>query len=134
MSLAGLSFQVITLVVFILVAADYMVRYLRTQNRPKTTTRLRLYLVFLAASTVLILGRCVYRIDELSDGYSGPLFRDENLFYAFESVFIVVAVFFLNIGHPGIGMTGVMTRPVLQDEEARVGPGREEGGKAVLAL
>lgn len=49
----------------------------------------------------LILVRCVYRIDELSDGYSGPLIHNEGLFVGLEGVVIVVAVFCLAIAQPG---------------------------------
>jgi hypothetical protein len=91
-SLAGLSFQVFTLVIFVLLAADYLVRFYRLPGRAKTSSRFKMYLVFLSSSIVLILIRCVYRIDELKDGYSGSLFHNKNLFYGLESVY----VFFLD--------------------------------------
>ena len=37
-------------------------------------------------SITLILIRCIYRIDELSEGYTGPLIRNEGLFIALEGV------------------------------------------------
>ncbi len=45
--------------------------------------------------------RCVYRIDELSDGYNGPLIHKEGLFVGLEGVVIIVAVFCLAIAQPG---------------------------------
>lgn len=56
---------------------------------------------FLSAAIVLILVRCVYRIDELSDGYNGPLIHNEPLFVGLEGVVIVVAVFCLAVAQPG---------------------------------
>ncbi|OAA61684.1 rta1 domain protein [Niveomyces insectorum RCEF 264] len=125
MSLFGLSFQVFTLVVFCLLAADFLVRFHRKQRRErrqyqqqqqqqqngdsfsKQTTygrRVRVFLFFLAAAILFILIRCVYRIDELSEGYTGTLFREEGIFYGLESVMITVAVFCLCLGQPGFGL------------------------------
>lgn len=84
-SLAGLSFQVFTLVVFVAIAADYFVRYFRTHGRHTLGFRVRFFLLFLSLSIVLILLRCAYRIDELSGSYSGPLFHIQGLFIALES-------------------------------------------------
>jgi hypothetical protein len=85
-SLAGLCFQVFTLVIFALLAGDYLFRFYRLPSQVKTTFRFKVYLVFMFSAIVLILGRCVYRIDELKDGYSGALFHNQRLFCGFESV------------------------------------------------
>jgi hypothetical protein len=87
-SLAGLCFQVFTLVVFILLAVDYLFRFYRRPGQAKTTFRFKVYLVFMFSSIVLILGRCIYRIDELKDGYNGSLFHNQGLFCGFESVYV----------------------------------------------
>lgn len=84
-ALGGLSLQVFTLLVFTSLALDYAIRYYRQPCRAKLNTRFKIFLGFFAAAILLILGRCMYRIDELSDGFTGPLFHNENLFYAFES-------------------------------------------------
>ncbi|KAL8772412.1 MAG: hypothetical protein Q9209_002363 [Squamulea sp. 1 TL-2023] len=52
-------------------------------------------------SITLILIRCIYRIDELSEGYTGPLIRNEGLFIGLEGVMVLVAVYTLIIAHPG---------------------------------
>jgi hypothetical protein len=83
--LAGLSFQVFTLVIFVLLAGDYLIRFRRSGSQKYTPRRLKVFLAFLAASIVFILVRCVYRIDELSDGYQGSLIHNEGLFYGLES-------------------------------------------------
>ena len=46
----------------------------------------KVFVVGLTLSIVCILIRCVYRIDELSDGYNGPLIRNEPLFIGLEGV------------------------------------------------
>ena len=89
-SQAGLSFQVFTLVVFIALAVDYAVRYLQARRVEERKTPLpisfKIFVAFLSLAVVLILIRCAYRIDELSDGYGGPLIHNEGLFIGLEGV------------------------------------------------
>ena len=90
-ALAGLSFQVFTLSLFICLATDYAIRYWKgrtevKEGRKELGTRFKVYLGFLSLAIVLILIRCVYRIDELSDGYDGPLIHNEGLFIGLEGV------------------------------------------------
>jgi hypothetical protein len=84
-SQAGLAIQVITIVIFIIIGIDYLVRFGRSKSRSKTDSRFKIFLAFLSISILLILGRCIFRIDELKDGYRGELFSNEKLFYGFES-------------------------------------------------
>lgn len=90
-SLAGLSFQVFSLTVFIALSVDYALSYLRdvktgaVSNR-LTESRYRLFLVFLALATLCIYTRCVYRIAELSDGYSGRMIQEQGPFIGLEGV------------------------------------------------
>ncbi|KAG8525562.1 uncharacterized protein KY384_009206 [Bacidia gigantensis] len=101
-SIAGLSFQVFTLCVFISLSLEFAWRYYKaTKNEKKLPTKFRVFVAFLSGAIVLILIRCIYRIDELSDGYSGPLIHNEGLFIGLEGVMIIVAAFFLNVAHPG---------------------------------
>lgn len=83
-SLAGLVFQVFTLLVFSGLFTDYIVRWHR-RTSAKASGRLRLFLAFLALSTFFILLRCTYRIVELHEGYFSHWFRDQPLFIALES-------------------------------------------------
>ncbi|KAK6544639.1 hypothetical protein TWF694_001328 [Orbilia ellipsospora] len=104
-SIAGLSFQVFTLLVFISLSSEFAWRFvnatdstIRKSTLPKS---FKMFVYFLSAATVLILIRCAYRIAELRDGYHGTLIHNEGGFIALEGVMIVLAVFCLNIGHPG---------------------------------
>ena len=111
MALAGLSFQVITLTVFCVLALDFAVRCRRhhlSQNgleggHQKLNMKFKLFIGFLSLAILCILIRCVYRIDELSNGYSGPLIQKQGLFIGLEGVMIVIAVFCFNACYPGIG-------------------------------
>jgi len=107
-ALAGLGFQVFTLTIFIGLAVDYAVRYTsyRRANSAEAqatplSTRFFVFVAFLSAAIVLILIRCAYRIDELSQGYSGPLISDEGLFIALEGVMSLLACYALNVSNPG---------------------------------
>ena len=102
----GLSFQVVTLCVFIGLCIDYFVRCskgrkLASSNIP-VTPQFKRFLGFLSAAIILILLRCAYRIDELSEGYSGPLISNEGLFIGLEGVPVIVAGFVLCFSHPGL--------------------------------
>jgi hypothetical protein len=90
-SLAGLSFQVFSLTVFVALSIDYARSYIRdaklgaVPNR-LTESRYRVFLGFLALATLCIYTRCVYRIAELSDGYSGRLVEEQGPFIGLEGV------------------------------------------------
>ena len=89
-SIAGLSFQVITLCVFIALSLEYAWRYTRAKDakidKSLLPTSFKVFVAFLSVAVILILIRCAYRIDELSNGYSGPLIHNEGLFIALEGV------------------------------------------------
>lgn len=101
-ALAGLSFQVFTLASFIGLCLDYILRYQHSSTRATLTKSFKIFAVFLFLAIVLILIRCAYRIDELSDGYSGPLIHNESLFIALEGVMVIVAAFSMSVAHPGM--------------------------------
>ncbi|KAG6034219.1 hypothetical protein E4U41_006651 [Claviceps citrina] len=102
-TMAGLILQVIVIGAFIGAFADYMARYMRDARAQKLSMRLRLFLSFLALAIVLILGRCIYRAYELSQGYrDSALIQNEVLFIVLEGVLIIISVFALCIGHPGM--------------------------------
>ncbi len=88
-SLAGLAFQVFSLVVFCGLFADYLTTAKSSPSWHRVTKRLTLFLVFLSLSILFILYRCVYRIVELHGGYFSDTFRDEPLFIANESRYVL---------------------------------------------
>ncbi|KAF7537719.1 hypothetical protein G7Z17_g12794 [Cylindrodendrum hubeiense] len=101
-SLAGLIFQVITLVVFAALFADYVFKASRSPSYHRLNKGMMIFLGLLFASTIIILTRCTYRIVELGKGYFSAIFRDEGLFIGLESVPMCIAVVLLNAGHPGM--------------------------------
>ena len=89
-AIAGLSFQVFTLLIFIALGLEFAVRYLKAQRlqaqKRVLPTSFKVFVSFLSLAIVCILIRCAYRIDELSDGWDGPLIHDESLFIGLEGV------------------------------------------------
>lgn len=87
-TIAGLAFQVFTIVVFIVAFADYLVRYSRSRRDESFSIRLRLFFGFTGLAILLITARCVYRLVELRQGYTGhgSLLRDEGIFIGLEGV------------------------------------------------
>ncbi|TDZ35758.1 Sphingoid long-chain base transporter RSB1 [Colletotrichum trifolii] len=103
LAMAGLVIQVVVLVAFCALFADYMIRYNRSGLARALTRREKLFFGFLALAITLILARCAYRVDELSEGYSNSTkITDEGLFIGLEGVLIILAVFALCVGHPGL--------------------------------
>ncbi|KAF9776468.1 hypothetical protein IL306_005324 [Fusarium sp. DS 682] len=109
-ALAGLSLQVVILVLFCALLGDYLWRYFRSGNVTAMSQRMRIFFGFLSAAVILILARCAFRCYELSKGYrNSDLITDQGLFIGLEGVLIVVAVFFLCISHPGPVFNDAMT-------------------------
>lgn len=112
--IAGLSVQVFTLLVFILLALDFAIRTKRRVSQLGTTGALdprhvklreswvfKGFLVALSFSTLCIFTRCVYRVAELSEGWDGHLIKTQKYFIGLEGVVVVLAALALNIFHPG---------------------------------
>ncbi|KAL0937605.1 parasitic phase-specific protein psp-1 [Colletotrichum truncatum] len=125
--IAGLCFQVFTLLIFMIVAGDFAISTWRRSRAVRnndnnsnnqaiqevldrdaaifghlcSSWRFRFFLGALTLSTVCIFWRCVFRIAELSRGWTGPLMERQDLFVGFEGVMIIIAVVGLNFFHPG---------------------------------
>ncbi|KAF2807225.1 RTA1-domain-containing protein [Mytilinidion resinicola] len=113
--IAGLSMQVATLFVFMLLASDFAVRTLNRVRRlgreralDPTHARLRAswafqgFLVALAFATLCIFTRSVYRVAELSEGWNGHLIKTQKYFIGLEGAIVGLAVLALNVFHPGL--------------------------------
>jgi hypothetical protein len=112
--LAGLGFQVVSLIVFLACGTDLAIRVWRAKaNRNPdylklTDSRLfNSFLVSLFIATVTIFARCVYRCVELSGGFNGELFiSDEPLFIVMEGAMISIACSCLTVLHAGLCFKG----------------------------
>ena len=85
-SLAGLVFQIFSLVVFSILALDWIRHWRASRDNITLPKRFKAFAWLLIVAVVLILARCAYRIDELSQGYDGDLFHDQASFIVLEGV------------------------------------------------
>ena len=110
---AGLAFQVLTLLMFQLLCLDFMLKTVRrmkamgdsaldpTHAKLRGSTKFRLFLVALGLATLCIFIRSIYRVAELGEGWEGALIKNQHLFIGFEGAMVIVAVLVLNMFHPG---------------------------------
>jgi hypothetical protein len=111
--IAGLAFQVFTLLLFILLAVDFAIRSMRrkrqlgvdtfdtTHTHLRSARRFKLFLCALGFATLCIFTRSVYRVAELSEGWQGHLIKTQKYFIALEGGLIAAAVVAFNLFHPG---------------------------------
>jgi hypothetical protein len=114
--IAGLSFQVLSLIVFAALCAEFTFRVYRAQSGglSKSMTaaatgesskeekgNLLGFELSLVAATVFILVRSIYRCAELAGGFRGKLANEEVPFMLLEGMMMAVACLCLTIWHPG---------------------------------
>ncbi|KAL8657975.1 MAG: hypothetical protein Q9226_001385 [Calogaya cf. arnoldii] len=112
--LAGLAFQVFTLLVFMLLCTDFAIRTVIRTNRMgesaldlihatlRHSMEFRIFLIALTISTICIFIRSVFRVVELGEGWDGALIKNQTLFIVLEGAMVVIAVLVLNAFHPGL--------------------------------
>lgn len=89
---AGLSFQVASMALFIALAGEYAFR-VRRLGRPGgaevgrvDAKKVHIFASFFSLAILCIFIRCVYRVVELSEGWKGRLIKDETTFIVLEGV------------------------------------------------
>ncbi|KAI1378945.1 RTA1-domain-containing protein [Hypoxylon crocopeplum] len=130
--IAGLAFQVFTLLVFIALSVDFLINTTRRhralgsaaldQDPALVAVRgswmFKGFLAALALSTICVFWRSVFRVAELSHGWTSELMARQDLFVGFEGVMITVAVWVLNIFHPSLCFGHLMDRKFDAQEKA----------------
>ncbi|KAJ6481507.1 RTA1-like protein [Mycena vitilis] len=109
--LGGIAFQMATITVYVLCAGEFLVRYLH--NRPvgnaiagKLETapldrKMKVLVCALVFNTTCLFIRALYRVIELSDGWSGRIIHTQVYFNVLDGAMIVLAIITLNLAHPG---------------------------------
>lgn len=114
---AGLSFQVFTLAVFILICLDFAIQTKRNAGSRgphgtsahvgegshaalRSSPKFKGFLAALAVATLGIFIRSIYRVIELAQGWEGELIKNQRYFIVLEGVMVVIAVLALNAFHP----------------------------------
>lgn len=117
--IAGLGFQVASLVVFSALCAELVYRVSRANRLGKFSSLLEIstahkikkshmqqFELALVAGTIFILVRCAYRCAELSGGFSGDLANEEVPFMILESSMMGCATITMTIWYPGWCLKG----------------------------
>jgi hypothetical protein len=111
--IAGLSFQVVTLVVFIVLSLDFGFKTwnrIREMGKEEALDRkhqalreswpFKGFMVALVFATLCIFTRSVYRVAELSQGWQGHLIKTQKYFIGLEGAIVAAGILALNIFHP----------------------------------
>lgn len=104
--IAGLAFQTVVLGGF-LVALSRFGYHVRKNGAGKKDAGRKLseswqgLAIAVTVSSTLIFIRCIYRLVEFAEGVNGYIFKNEWLFWVFESAPMLVAVGVFCIWHPG---------------------------------
>ncbi|KAK4939458.1 phospholipid-translocating ATPase rsb1 [Elasticomyces elasticus] len=107
---AGVSWQVFSLVLFAVVCADFFLRVRKAspvEMNPafatfRMTKSFRFFLWSLGVSTVTVFTRSVFRVAELSGGFHGKLAQQQITFMILEGGMISIASISLTVFHPGL--------------------------------
>jgi len=112
--IGGLSFQAVTLLVFLVLSADFAIRTIKRvkqhgdqamnedllSRRMRRSKKFQAMLFSLAASAILIFMRSIYRVAELAEGWKGHLMTNERFVIWLEAIPVAIAGLFLCIFHP----------------------------------
>ncbi|PGH00046.1 hypothetical protein AJ79_08317 [Helicocarpus griseus UAMH5409] len=107
--IAGIIWQVVTLVAFAVLIGHFFWRLLGDGGRRMTidaqkvwaNSRFTLFLISLGVAFFAIFVRCVYRIAEMVGGWRNHIMQDEISFIVLEGVLCLIAAILLTAIHPG---------------------------------
>ena len=110
--LGGIVFQMIAITIYMILAIEFIFRYLtdkpfqRPDNEPPTGNyfldkNMKAMLFGSAFSSVAIYVRSIYRTIELTDGWEGRIITTELYFNTMDGAMILLAMYCLNFFHPG---------------------------------
>ncbi|KIN94352.1 hypothetical protein M404DRAFT_17227 [Pisolithus tinctorius Marx 270] len=103
-TLVGVTIQSCAMVLYILCAGEFLLRFLNDMPIRKTSTpwnRVRWLVLGLVIQTTCLFIRSVYRTIELSNGWNGPIISNEVYFNVFDGAMMTIAFFAFNAFHPG---------------------------------
>lgn len=93
--IAGIVWQVATLIVFAGLVADYTLRTRQAWNQVPESAKIlaqklsfRYFVGGVTVAFITIFCRCVYRIAEMVGGWANPIMRDEKGFIVMEGLYV----------------------------------------------
>jgi hypothetical protein len=98
---AGIVFQLFSVTIFVICAADFIRRTMRRRLLQQLTGSVIPLLGAMILSVLCIYVRSIYRTIELSQGWSGYLITHESYFIGLDGAMMIVAVAVFNVLHPG---------------------------------
>ncbi|KAF9238967.1 RTA1-domain-containing protein [Melanogaster broomeanus] len=115
--LAGIIIQMVAITLFVIFTSEFLYRYAcdKPLKAPANDLerhqalayglgmdkRMKLALYAMGFSTICLFVRAVYRTIELTDGWSGRIIATELYFNVLDGGMVILAIFTLNIFHPG---------------------------------
>jgi len=112
--LGGIIFQMISITIYVLCAGEFFSRFLSDRpfhkrilvSKDKIISRgldrnMRFMIIALMFDTTCLFIRAVYRTLELADGWTGTIITTQWYFNAFDAGMITLAIYTLNLAHPG---------------------------------
>jgi len=136
--LGGIVFQLISLVVFFSLAAEYVTRYLKdapfrkreafSSSRETLTQRvaldskMKLLLTGLFFIVLFVFIRSIYRTIELANGWNGRIISTQVFFNVLDGGMITLAMYTLNLCHPGWLLDWNKPEKVVYDERKESSP------------
>ncbi|KAJ5483058.1 hypothetical protein N7539_006504 [Penicillium diatomitis] len=125
--IAGIAFQVATMVICGLLGANFFWNLYRSGNglsgektyedpSPSVSpSRIKLVIIAEVFAYLTVLIRCIYRIPEMAGGWGSPLMQKENEFLVLDGMMIALACTAFTLVHPGLFIpsmrTGYKNRP-----------------------
>lgn len=107
--MAGISWQVATLLGFGILVGDYVYRAYKGRNGFTQATvnllasrNFKLFASSIIISFLVIFTRCVFRIAEMAGGWANEIMQNEADFIILDGVMVVIASLCLTIFHPGL--------------------------------
>jgi len=126
--LGGIVFQLCVIIGFLLLAAEYLVRYSRDRPLSHKTgfargpldKKLKWMIIAVLFNVTCLFIRAVYRTIELADGWNGRVISTQVYFNVLDGGVVTLAMWTLNIFHPGLLLDLRAKRDIDRAEEKAV--------------
>ncbi|KAJ7108011.1 RTA1-domain-containing protein [Mycena crocata] len=110
--LGGIIFQLVAIIAYASCAYDFLRHYnanhpIREKHLAAQVARpmdpfVKLQIYALSFSTSVLFIRSIYRVIELATGWHGKVIETEIYFNIFDGAMVVLAIYTINIAHPGL--------------------------------
>jgi len=119
-ALGGIAIQLMVLILYVTLVAEFLIRFtlerpvgriregvdILPRGKPPMDTPMKYMIIGLSATAGLLLTRSVYRMIELAGGWNGRVISMQWLFVVFDGTMVLLAMFTLNVCHPGVLLRG----------------------------